>query len=58
MGSTGNGINGGLTQRRGPSPEIGAPVAGANLVVGVDNVDATFTRGIGLGAVEALPPGD
>lgn len=58
VGSAGHGINGGLTRRRGPSPETGAPVAGANLVVAVDDVDSTFTRGIELGAVEALPPDD
>lgn len=56
VGSAGHGINGGLTRRRGPRPETGAPVAGANLVVAVDDVDSTFTRGIELGAVEALPP--
>ena len=58
VGSAGHGINGGLTRRRGPSPVAGAPVAGANLVVAVDDVDSTFTRGIELGAVEALPPDD
>lgn len=58
VGTAGHGINGGLTQRRGPSPEIGAPVAGANVVIGVDDVDATFTKGIELGAVGALPPAD
>ena len=56
--SAGYGINGGLTQRRGQSPEVGAPVAGANLVLGVDDVDTTFARGIELGASEALPPDD
>ena len=56
--SAGHGINGGLTQRRGPSPELGAPVTGANLVLGVDDVDTTFARGIELGASEALPPDD
>ena len=28
----GMGINGGLTQREGPAPEIGAPVNGCNIV--------------------------
>lgn len=56
--SPGRGINGGLTQRRGPRPEVGAPVAGANLVLGVDDVDATFARGLALGGVAALPPHD
>jgi predicted enzyme related to lactoylglutathione lyase len=58
VGSAGHGINGGLTQRRGPRPENGAPVTGANLVLGVDDVDATFARGIELGGTEALPPDD
>lgn len=54
----GSGINGGLTKRRGPSPQPGAPVAGANLVVGVQDVDATFDRGLELGGTEALAPDD
>ncbi|MFD1812301.1 VOC family protein [Rhodococcus gannanensis] len=57
-GSPGSGINGGLTQRRGPRPEPGAPVTGANIVVAVDDVDGTFARGIELGATAALPPDD
>ena len=55
---TGSGTNGGLTKRRGPSPQPGAPVAGANLVVGVQDVDATFARGLELGGTEALAPDD
>lgn len=59
MGAAGNGINGGLTQRRGPAPEAGAPVNGANLVVGIDgSVDDVYRRGLELGAAEALPPDD
>ncbi len=58
VGAAGHGINGGLTQRRGPSPAIGAPVAGANLVLGVDDVDSTFTKGIELGASAAMAPDD
>ncbi|MFZ1411368.1 MAG: VOC family protein [Micropruina sp.] len=58
LGTGGHGINGGLVQRQGPSPEIGAPVAGANLVVAVDDVDATFHLGLELGAVEAVAPND
>lgn len=57
-GSAGHGINGGLTQRRGPCPELGAPVAGANIVVGVDNVDVLMRRGIELGGREALAAAD
>src|SRR6476661_8196372 len=52
-GSAGHGINGGLNERRGPKPEIGAPVAGCNIVVGVDDVDGLMARGIELGRTEA-----
>jgi predicted enzyme related to lactoylglutathione lyase len=48
-GEKGLGINGGLTQRNGPRPETGAPVNGANIVVGVDDVDGLMQRGIELG---------
>jgi predicted enzyme related to lactoylglutathione lyase len=54
----GFGINGGLTPRMGPPPEVGAPVAGCNIVVGVDDVDGLMARGIELGATEALPATD
>ncbi|KRE52485.1 VOC family protein [Phycicoccus sp. Soil748] len=55
----GQGINGGLTQRRGPRPEPGAPVNGCNVVVGVDgDVDEVFRTGLELGAAEALPLSD
>jgi len=57
-GQAGHGINGGLTQRQGPPPAAGAPINGCNIVVGVDDVDALFARGIELGATEALPPED
>ncbi|UOQ90095.1 VOC family protein [Agromyces endophyticus] len=57
-GQPGMGINGGLTQRQGPPPQQGAPINGCNIVVGVDDVDALFARGIELGATEALPPED
>lgn len=57
-GKPGNGINGGLAQRQGPAPEPGAAVNGCNIVVGVDDVDALFARGIELGGTEALPPED
>ena len=33
-GQRGLGINGGLVPRQGPRPELGAPVAGCNIVVG------------------------
>ncbi|MGV9713659.1 VOC family protein [Gordonia sp. NPDC003424] len=58
QGAAGHGINGGLTQRRGPRPEVGAPVSGCNIVVAVDDVDATFARGLDLGGTEALAPDD
>jgi predicted enzyme related to lactoylglutathione lyase len=57
-GQPGMGINGGLTKRNGPPPEVGAPVNGANLVVGVEDVDGLMRRGIELGATEALPAAD
>jgi predicted enzyme related to lactoylglutathione lyase len=57
-GEKGLGMNGGLTSRQGPGPEIGAPVNGCNIVVGVDDVDGLVHRGIELGATEALPATD
>ena len=54
-GQPGMGINGGLTQRMGPQPEVGAPVNGCNIVVGVDDVDGLMRRGLELGGTEALP---
>lgn len=57
-GTAGHGINGGLTQRRGPKPEAGAPVNGCNIVVAVDDVDGLMRRGIELGATESLAAED
>ena len=57
-GAPGLGINGGLSERRGPRPEVGAPVNGCNIVVAVDDVDGTCTRGLDLGGTEALAPND
>lgn len=54
-GAPGSGINGGLAERRGPRPEVGAPVNGCNIVVGVDDIDAVFAKGLELGGTEALP---
>jgi predicted enzyme related to lactoylglutathione lyase len=54
----GLGINGGLTQRQGPRPEVGASPNGCNIVVGVEDVDALMRRGIELGGTEALPATD
>ena len=59
MDAPGRGINGGLTQRRGPAPAHGAPVNGANVVVGIEgSVDDLFQRGLDLGGSEAVPPMD
>jgi hypothetical protein len=57
-GAAGHGINGGLVPRRGPRPDVGAPVAGCNIVIGVDDVDGLMRSGIELGATEALPAQD
>jgi predicted enzyme related to lactoylglutathione lyase len=57
-GVAGHGINGGLLQRMGPAPEVGTPVMGCNIVVGVDDVDALMRRGIELGGSEALAAQD
>ena len=57
-GDAGHGINGGLTQRQGPRPEVGAPVNGCNIVIGVDDVDGLMRRGVELGGTEALPATD
>ena len=57
-GEKGLGINGGLTPRQGPRPEIGAEVNGCNIVVGVEDVDGLMRRAIELGATEALPATD
>lgn len=54
----GMGIDGGLAQREGPAPEVGAPINGSTIVVSVDDVDASFARGIELGASEAVAPED
>jgi len=57
-GAAGHGINGGLNARRGPRPELGAPVMGCNFVVGVDDVDALMRRGVELGGTVALAAED
>ena len=53
MNSPGSGINGGLSQRRGPAPEPGGPVNGVD-----GDIDQVFQRGLDLGATEALPLSD
>ena len=57
-GQPGMGINGGLTQGQGPPPEVGAPVNGAVIVVGVDDVDGLMHKGVELGGTVALPAAD
>ena len=57
-GRQGLGINGGLVPRQGPRPEVGAPVTGCNIVIGVEDVDGLMRRAIELGATEALPATD
>ncbi|WP_394550688.1 VOC family protein [Agromyces sp. MMS24-JH15] len=56
-GAPGAGINGGLTRRGGTAvPEVGAPINGCNIVVGVDgDIDAVFAKGLELGGLAALP---
>ncbi|MBW8172978.1 VOC family protein [Ornithinimicrobium sp. Arc0846-15] len=51
----GQGINGALLKRMGESPAVGGPVTGCNFVVGTDEVDEVFARGLEHGGVEALP---
>lgn len=58
MDKPGYGINGGLSQREGPAPAVGAPVNGCNVVIGTDQVDALFAKALELGATEALALGD
>ena len=41
-----------------PAPEIGAPVTGCNIVVGVEDVDGLMAKAVELGATEALPASD
>jgi predicted enzyme related to lactoylglutathione lyase len=58
-GTAGHGINGGLTQRQGPKPEIDAPVTGNRFVVGVDgDVDSLMRRAVELGGRVAVPAAD
>lgn len=54
----GQGINGGIAKRQGPTPQPGSPVTGANIVVAVDDVDATFATGLELGGTDAMAPTD
>ena len=57
-GDSGGGIDGGLTRRQGPAPTVGAPISGANVVVAVDDVDATYALALDQGGATALAPAD
>lgn len=50
-----NAINGGLIRRKGPAPEIGAPVNGYVCTMVVDDIDAAMKKAAELGATEAMP---
>ncbi|WP_306233434.1 VOC family protein [Agrococcus beijingensis] len=58
MQSAGMGINGGLAQREGPAPAEGAPISGANVVVGVADADDCFAKALELGGAAAVEPED
>ena len=49
------GINGGLLPRRGPAPEVGAPVNAFVLTHAVDDIDDTLAAAQQNGATIALP---
>ncbi len=49
----GDGIDGAIMARQGPAPEVGAPVMGATIVIGVEDIDAEIARALQLGATEA-----
>jgi predicted enzyme related to lactoylglutathione lyase len=57
-GQGGMGINGGMVPRRGPRPEVGAPVMGSCLVIGVSDVDGLMAKGVALGGKEAMAAQD
>ncbi|WP_394214944.1 VOC family protein [Brachybacterium vulturis] len=53
---TGQGIDGAVLGRPGGSnPEVGGPVMGGVLTMGVDDFDATAARILAAGGTEALP---
>lgn len=49
------GINGAIMLRNGPNPEVGGPVAGGVLTVGVDDFDAVAAAIESAGGTVALP---
>lgn len=52
------GINGGMTPRKGPRPEPGAPVNGYACIIGVANIDETMKKIEAAGGTIALPKMD
>jgi len=46
----GPGIDGAIVRRRGSAPVEGAPVMGATIVMGVEDIDASLARAHELGA--------
>jgi uncharacterized protein len=53
-GDEGDGINGGLTPRRGPEPTPDAPLNATPLTIAVDDIDAYSTAAERAGATVAL----
>jgi len=51
-------VGGGLTLRRGDPPAEGAPINGAVLVAGTDDVDALYAAALEHGASVAVPLAD
>ena len=54
-GDEGDGINGGLTPRRGPEPAADAPVNASPLTIAVDDIDAYIKAVEAAGGTVALP---
>ena len=54
-GDEGDGINGGLTIRRGPDPAPNAPVNASPLTIAVDDIDAYIAAAERAGGTVALP---
>lgn len=51
----GEGIDGGIVKRMGPSPQPGAPVSSFVCTIAVDDVDLHMGKLLAAGAKEALP---
>lgn len=49
------GINGAIMKRQGPDPEVGGPVAGGVLTLGVEDYDTVADAILKAGGTEALP---